>query len=276
MHNPIVNGLFYPDDKRTLGLAIDHLIDSAKNEPSDSIAIISPHAGLKYSGKYAGEAFNSVRLRKIKTVIVAGPVHREFSDSLYLPESSRFRTIEGKVDIDVDFINNVGKNCHQIERSNIPYYEEHSIEMQLIFIKHLFPDAGVVPILCGSPSGSNIKDMKKIFDYGLKNLEDEILIVISSNLSAYLPFDKAKMDSEKSLEYIREKNWKTLMDRYRKKKITMCGAACISAFLKSANSRVDARIINTGTSNLIFKNNDSCVFYGSVSFNLKQKGLANE
>ena len=95
-----VEGLFYPADKDELLSRTQELLDRASTPPGRASAIITPHAAFDYSGHIAAEAFKAAAQRTIKTAVLLGPVHRDLSDAIILPESTKFHTPLGDIAVD--------------------------------------------------------------------------------------------------------------------------------------------------------------------------------
>jgi AmmeMemoRadiSam system protein B len=67
-------GFWYPANPEDLSQEIDNFIASASDcpPPGKVIALVSPHAGYRYSGPVAAAAFRQVQNRKFDTVVVVG------------------------------------------------------------------------------------------------------------------------------------------------------------------------------------------------------------
>ena len=75
-----VAGYFYPAEKDKLQKDISVMLQAAKPEKSFNkiFGIVSPHAGYIYSGKTAAYAYNLLKDKSYKTVIVISPSHAEY------------------------------------------------------------------------------------------------------------------------------------------------------------------------------------------------------
>ncbi len=188
-------GLFYPDSKTALAKAVDAALKGSSspglNEPSrgDALAILSPHGGFGYSSELQGLAWNACRGRDLRTIVVLGPWHGSHDNSLYLPESSCFKTPLGGIAVDYGLCQEL-ESCGTMFQSNdIPHLAEHSIELQLPFMKQLFPEAALVPILVSGNDPGLVMGLARALDLVLAPLLAHTLIVVSSNLAS--SFDAA-------------------------------------------------------------------------------------
>jgi MEMO1 family protein len=110
-------------------------------------AIIVPHAGYRYSGKTAAAAYyvmgEAVAANEEMTrIVVLGPSHHLHLSSCALPSVKRYQTPFGDIPIDTAFIQTLRSHP---DATGAPFEtlsvsddeDEHSIEMQLPFIKHV-------------------------------------------------------------------------------------------------------------------------------------------
>jgi AmmeMemoRadiSam system protein B len=74
---PSVAGSFYPSDKKELKDTVENFLSKAEKVKREGrlIAIISPHAGYRYSGQVAAYGYKEINDSDIKKVILIGPSH---------------------------------------------------------------------------------------------------------------------------------------------------------------------------------------------------------
>jgi AmmeMemoRadiSam system protein B len=196
-----VAGAFYPDDRKELKKKITGYIKNAKDfDIRDPKGVIVPHAGYIYSGAVAGYAYRLVMAWDrsnpgAKTVFVLGPAH-------YVPTTASiglfdsYETPLGKVAVDTDICTTLAENA-MFDPSAEAHLPEHSIEVQLPFLKESLKDFRIVPILLGETDPERLSAILQPF-FGKRNT----LFVFSSDLSHYLPYDKAVQKDRKSIETI--------------------------------------------------------------------------
>jgi len=191
---PAVAGSFYPGNPARLATDIDAMLEDARhrNPPGDGEplpkAVIVPHAGYIYSGPVAAGAF--LRLRKgkgtITRVVLLGPVHRVPVRGLALPAASAFETPLGTIPIDGDAIKLLD-GLPQITVSGPAHALEHSLEVQLPFLQRVLGEFTLIPLAVGDARPEAVAEVLERLWGG-----PETLIVISSDLSHYLPYDTAR------------------------------------------------------------------------------------
>jgi AmmeMemoRadiSam system protein B/AmmeMemoRadiSam system protein A len=180
-----VAGLFYPDDPITLRRTVADLLEQARVPASPSLpkALIVPHAGYIYSGAVAASAYARLEgLRgRIRRVVLLGPTHRVYVRGLALPEAERFATPLGEVPLDRDGMRQLGA-LPQVVRSAAAHAQEHSLEVQLPFLQQALGDFQLLPLAVGEATAADVAAVLEAVWGG-----DETLIVISSDLSHFLP-----------------------------------------------------------------------------------------
>ena len=187
-----VAGAFYPAHADALRRQLVECFDMAKQSvvPADfrPKALIVPHAGYIYSGPIAASAYALLEpLRAtIRRVVLLGPVHRVWVPGLALPGAEAFETPLGQVPLDQAGIASID-GLPQVSISPAAHAEEHSLEVHLPFLQTVLADFSLIPLAVGSASPEEVAEVLEILWGG-----DETLIVISSDLSHFLPYAEAK------------------------------------------------------------------------------------
>ncbi len=190
-----VSGSFYPGERAALTRTVDSLLADAKVPAhSDTFpkAIIVPHAGYVYSGAVAASAYALLREQRteIRRVVLLGPTHRVPIAGMAVPDADSFATPLGNIVVDQTAIASIA-NLPQVVVSAAVHAREHSLEVQLPFLQRVLDDFRLVPIAVGDASPAEVAQVLDILWGG-----NETLIVISSDLSHYLPYETArKVDS---------------------------------------------------------------------------------
>lgn len=180
-----VAGSFYPDNPVALRRTIADLL--AEAGPGTSLhtpkALIVPHAGYVYSGAVAASAYTGLAsLRgRIRRIVLLGPVHRVPVRGLALPEAERFATPLGEVTLDRAGMQALA-GLPQVVRSAAAHQMEHSLEVQLPFLQQVLGDFQLLPLAVGDATAAEVAEVLEQVWGG-----DETLIVISSDLSHFLP-----------------------------------------------------------------------------------------
>jgi hypothetical protein len=182
---PAVAGTFYPASPGELGDLVDRML-AAVRVPAGPCpkALIVPHAGYVYSGPIAATAFARVAPYgdRITRVVMIGPAHRVFVDGLASPGASSLRTPLGELEVDLDALDALG-----LPANAAAHAREHSLEVELPFLQRVTPRAKIVPLV-GSRARPEVVARVLAALWG----GPETLIVISSDLSHYLPYAEGR------------------------------------------------------------------------------------
>lgn len=184
-----VAGTFYPDDPATLALTVDRLLAATRHKaPIHPKALIAPHAGYVYSGATAAEAYATLApwAGHIRRVVLLGPTHRLAVNGIALPEAEVFATPLGNIRLDAQAIADIAE-LPQIVFSDQAHALEHSLEVHLPFLQRVLPHFSLVPLAVGHASPETVADVLDILWGG-----PETLIVVSSDLSHFLPYGTAQ------------------------------------------------------------------------------------
>ena len=232
IREPLVNGIFYPDEKELLKKTVTDFLDREEKYTDSSFAVISPHACYDYAGDIMAAAYKSASKRKISTVVILAPLHRENRDEIILPESCFFKTPLGLVRINDEITDELLSCSNLVIKNDIPHLEEHCIEIQLPFIQVLFPEADIVPVLMSKSKPRNIKLLSNALQLVLSNKYDDILFAVSANIASCTEGrNKANDEAGLLISLMLEGNWQGIQESLKERKISTCGADCISALL---------------------------------------------
>jgi AmmeMemoRadiSam system protein B/AmmeMemoRadiSam system protein A len=180
-----VAGMFYPDNPIALKQTLVDLLARARTSALSGApkALIVPHAGYIYSGPVAASAYAglSTQRGRIRRVVLLGPTHRVYVRGLALPEADRFSTPLGEVPLDREGMQRLSA-LPQVTTSAAAHQMEHSLEVQLPFLQQVLGDFQLLPLAVGEATAAEVAEV-------LENVwgGDETLIVISSDLSHFLP-----------------------------------------------------------------------------------------
>lgn len=189
IRRPSVAGTFYPGNASALSAAVRAYVDAAGPgiDPAPK-AVIAPHAGYVYSGPVAGSAYAllSAHAGTYSRVVLLGPSHRVPFRGLACTEAERFRTPLGMVDVDRGAYETVA-DLPQVRTFEAPFEGEHCLEVQLPFLQTVLADFRIVPFLVGEAATEEVAEVLERLWGGA-----ETLIVVSSDLSHYLPYEMAR------------------------------------------------------------------------------------
>lgn len=195
---PAVAGMFYPADAAQLAREVRAFLDAPPSRPLHPKALIVPHAGYIYSGPVAGSAYATLKgiAARIRRVVLLGPTHRVPVNGLALPDVEAFDTPLGRIALDMEGMRMVTR-LPQVVVSGNAHALEHSLEVQLPFLQSLLNQFTLLPLAVGAASAEEVAEVLETVWGG-----DETLIVVSSDLSHYLPYAAAQFVDGKTTDEI--------------------------------------------------------------------------
>jgi AmmeMemoRadiSam system protein B len=237
IRKPAVAGTWYPGDRASLVSEVEgYLADVVPVEvPGRLVALISPHAGLRYSGPVAAHAYARLRGRRDLTAVIVGPSHRVAFAGVSVYARGAFATPLGEVPIDEALAEALLAADDVMRDEPSPHRDEHSLEMQLPFLQHLVPGLRIVPLLMGSQDRAEVEALARALGRVLH--ERDALLVASSDLSHYHPAPVARELDAKVVGDVARLDPEALMDRLESFHGHACGGGPMVAVLEAARAR---------------------------------------
>ncbi len=262
---PAVAGMFYPRDPKELKASVGYyLAEAAKSHRAGGQAdrrapkaIIAPHAGYIYSGFTAACAYTRLvpAADRIKRVVMMGPCHRVAVNGIALPEADAFATPLGEIPIDADAVREISR-LPFVRTFDATHKDDHCLEVHLPFLQSLLGEFTIVPMIVGQAAIEQVAEVLEILWGG-----PETLILISSDLSHYLPYDKAKQTDSRAGTAIEALDPLSLEDHQA------CGRHSIKGLLTVAKQKgLAARTVDLRNSGDTAGSRDQVVGYGSWIF----------
>jgi len=225
-------GSWYPADKKELSDLLKGYIDQAYPKDIDGriLGMISPHAGYVFSGRTAGFGFKAVQGRGYKTVIILGFGHRKSFDGISVYDTGSFRTPLGDAAVDADLAKRLIDPDQHISFYPGLFDDENSVEMIIPFVQVALPDAKIVPAAFGKQDYALCESLAKKLA-GLIKGRDDVLIIASTDMSHYHPYDDANRIDEFTMKKIRAFKAKELYDELNIGTAELCGASTVTTML---------------------------------------------
>lgn len=190
VREPAVAGTFYPGRPARLRETLEDFLAEARDpgEMPPPKALIVPHAGYVYSGPVAASVYRRLEpLREnIRRVVLLGPAHTVYLEGMAVSDVAAFETPLGKVGLDRPAIESISA-MPGVVCSNAAHAREHSLEVQLPFLQMLLDQFLLVPIVVGHCDTDQVAAVIDALWGG-----SETLILISSDLSHFLPYGEAR------------------------------------------------------------------------------------
>jgi AmmeMemoRadiSam system protein B len=178
-----VAGTWYPGNPGALTREVDALLDAAGDVPRGRVqAIIAPHAGMMFSGSVGAYAYKAAGGGNYDVVVLVGPSHFVPFEGVALYSDGAFETPLGIAPIDEEGAAAMAASPI-VQSLPAAHRREHSLEMQLPFVRRVFPDAPIVPLLMGFQTRRTIEELATALGDAFR--DRRALIVASTDLSHY-------------------------------------------------------------------------------------------
>uniref|UniRef100_A0A7S1N4D9 Protein MEMO1 n=1 Tax=Eutreptiella gymnastica TaxID=73025 RepID=A0A7S1N4D9_9EUGL len=285
------SGSWYTNNPVQLEAQVDGWLRAAKPPPHARIrALISPHAGLSYSGRTASYAYSHVQLDGVKRIFILGPSHHEYLPGIAVSPFQKWACPLGELHVDTAML-------QELQAQSTPQLpimafgksadeEEHSLEMQIPFIAQLLrtssgavrTDIGIVPIVVGSLSGQQEVEYGQLLAPYLQDPAN--LFCISSDFChwgtrfRYTHYDPRCGQIHESIEVldkegmalIQAQDYAGWVQYLQTTKNTICGRVPISLLLtamQAMNNPFEVKWVQYAQSQAITSKSESSVSYAA-------------
>jgi AmmeMemoRadiSam system protein B len=184
MRPAAVAGSWYPGSAGALSAAVDGYVAAADVPPlADIRAVMAPHAGLMFSGPVAAYAYKAAARQRYDVILLVGPSHFVGFDGVSIWPSGGFDSPLGPALVDEAV---AGELLHSpvVHALDQAHRREHSLEMQLPFLRRLLPDVPIVPLLMGYQERETIERLADALV--ASSSPRRALLVASTDLSHYM------------------------------------------------------------------------------------------
>ncbi|MBN2139458.1 MAG: AmmeMemoRadiSam system protein B [Desulfovibrionaceae bacterium] len=230
---PVVAGRFYPGAPKSLAAEVSRYLGQAE-PPGERRTILAmvPHAGYVFSGHVAGKTLGRARLAG--TLILLGPSHTGRGARLAVWPSGRWHFPGGSLTVDRDLAAAMVQADSRLTADVEAHVGEHSLEVVLPFLWSLDPDAAIVPIAVSEPGLETLLSVGQNLAGVATGLGREVSLVVSSDMSHYLPQDLARDLDAMALSEACALDPAGLFRVVRSKGISMCGVLPMTLGLAAA------------------------------------------
>jgi hypothetical protein len=234
---------FYPGNAAELALTINTMLDAAQLPPIEGeiLAAVAPHAGYVYSGPVAAYTYAAIRdvARKghsYRRVVVLAPTHFVSFNFTSVYDGDAYQTPLGRVPVDKAFARKLAKMDASIQLSEQGHTPtaaggEHALEVQLPWLQQTLGNFELVPIVMGDQS----YEASRALGVALSKLiaaeknAGETLVLASSDLSHYHPYNDAVTIDRKTLHAIEAWDYYSMSRNFETRTWEACGGAPIVA-----------------------------------------------
>ena len=252
---PAVAGQFYTDNPDVLQQQVTDFLNRAEaHHVATPKAIIAPHAGYIYSGPVAATAYKTLasQAEDIKRVVILSPAHRYGFRGIAWSSADYFRTPLGDIAVDHASIAQL-QDLAFVANLEQAFENEHALEVHLPFLQTVLNDFSIVPFIVGMAEAVQVAEL-------LERLwgDTETLIVISSDLSHFSPYEQARQHDMSTCDKIEQLDYESISGE------DACGTYPLSGLLLVARNRnLHVQRLDLRNSGDTAGSKDSVVGYGA-------------
>lgn len=263
IRQPAVAGQFYEASPSRLTSQVDDYIE-ADVKKEHAIGIVSPHAGLMYSGRVAGAVYSRIKIPR--TFILIGPNHTGFGSPVSIMSSGVWQMPTGRLKINEELAVKLMNYSAEITDDSLAHQMEHSLEVQLPFILHFSSDVTIVPITMMPVSMDICRILGEALAAVVKESENTVTIIASSDMSHYEKDSAARKKDKRAIERVIAMDPEGLYKTVMEENISMCGVIPVTTMLFAARKlgASESSLIKYMTSGEVSGDYDSVVGYAGL------------
>ena len=267
-----VAGTWYPGIPGALIQEVDSYLAAAADAPSGRLnAIIAPHAGIMFSGPVAAYAYHAAAEQQFDVAVLIGPSHFAAFEGAALWSEGAFESPLGPALVDE-------RGARMLAESPIvqtlpsAHRREHSLEMQLPFLKRVHPDLPIVPVLIGFQTRATIEALAAAIAGAFG--DRRALLIASTDLSHYFDAETAATLDGRVQRCVSAFDADGLLDlfeqypEHERGRYVACGGGAAIAVMKAARllGASEGRVLKYAHSGEVSGDYDGVVGYMAAAF----------
>ena len=257
---PAAAGSFYPASATEINEMLEGFFSKTKREKLSN-AVISAHAGYPYSGRVSAVSIS--KLREAKTFVLLGPNHTGLGAPISVSGVDDWETPLGSVEINRKLSKEIVENSPG-KFDELAHMGEHSLELQIPLLQHLFKDFKIVAVTIMS------QGLEELLELGgaLAKLKGNIAVIASGDFSHHIPLKAAEerdLEAIRLIEALKAEEFHSLV---LEKSLSICGLAPFTALIEYCRRKglKGGKLLEYTTSAESTGDTSSVVGYASIVF----------
>jgi hypothetical protein len=270
-----IAGQWYPAEPQRLAASVDAYIDEAQLPVIEGqvIAVMSPHAGHRYSGPVAGYAFAALRGLRPEIVAVISPMHYLAAPPLLTTAHEAYETPLGDIPVDQEALRALEQALRVagLGLTMVRHDPEHSLEIELPFLQRaLEVEFRLLPVMVRDPSAEVARALGQALAVVLS--ERQAVLVASTDLSHFYPQTVAQVLDREILRRVEAFDPEGVLQAEEEGKGFACGRGALAAVLFAAKGlgANHVQILHYATSGDVTGDYSQVVGYGSAVVTRKE------
>jgi len=204
--------------------------------PRKVVGLISPHAGYMYSGPGAAHCYARLAAdQRPDVVVVIGVNHGSRNALSAIQTSGAWQTPLGIVPIEEEMARRIADALPELKDSASAMEDEHSLEVQLPFLQHLYGDTfSLVPIMIASEPLPFCLTAGTIVAHAMAGRN--AVVIASTDMTHYgLPSEVKRQDAG-LIEFMLRLDAEGFWHARERSRASVCGYAPVTATLAAAKA----------------------------------------
>ncbi len=247
-----IAGQWYPGDPEVLASLVDHMLDEGTRTlpelQGQVVGLIAPHAGIRYSGRVAGQAFAAVRGHAYDRVVLAGPMHYPYAEPFLTTAHDAYETPLGHIPVDHPTLRSLDARLQERIEMGLTYVyhdPEHALEMELPFLQRaLARSFRLVPLMLRTVDPAPLRVLGEALAEVVA--DRRTLLVASTDLSHYFPDEVARRLDREMIRRIEALDPEGVLRAEEEGRAYACGRAAVAAVLWAARALGATRVVSLG------------------------------
>lgn len=226
-----IAGTWYPGGAADLRSTIERYLAGVERKELEGelVGLIAPHAGYLYSGQVAAHAYKQLEDRDFDLVTLISPVHRMYMGTYVVTSYHYYETPLGAVPVATDLVDTLAEKLRLVR---VQRDAEHSLEIQLPFLQYFLSEFRLVPLMLGDQDWDCCQRLASELVPLLAG--QKALLVASTDLSHFHPYDRAVHLDQRVLEHIENFDPRGLSDDLAARRCEACGGGPVIAVMLAA------------------------------------------
>lgn len=235
-----VAGSWYPENAQELRALLAKMIDSVcdgEKSGGEIAGMVVPHAGFVYSGPVAASAYCQLKKGDYDVVLLLGTSHRYRFEHASVYDGTAVETPLGMLPIDSVGVSYLLENSDEIGAHSDLHEQEHTLEAHFPFIRYMLGKIPVIPVILANNDDVHVANITALLTQFLAQTEQRVLIIASTDLSHYHPYDEAIKLDRKSVDAIKT------FDLLKLASCELCGLPSVRVFLELMRGKADKAVV---------------------------------
>ncbi len=265
---PAVAGKFYPAEDAARRELVQSICKGQAPDQAAPLAVMVPHAGLKYSGHVAAQVWRSIADLDGRTVVIISPKHTMMGPNWSVCSNESWRLSAGtSFASDTELADKIAAGVSALQLDTSAHQNEHGIEVQLPLLEKIAPNVKVVGVAVHGGNWADIQQAASEFAAVLRSLETQPLLVISSDMNHYASDVENRRRDRMALDALSTCDPQHLLTTCKEKEISMCGvipAALVMETLRQLGKDFHVQELEYATSGDVTGDRSQVVGYAGV------------